>query len=69
MSKWILIEVENQSINEPDTYETYEDAYVEMKRRYEHIVEDDDEASIHSDYATIQTDYYNAEWRIYEVVM
>ena len=27
MSKWILIEVENQSINEPDTYDSYIEAY------------------------------------------
>lgn len=69
MSKWILIEVENQSINEPDTYGTYEEAYTEMKRRYEELVEEDDKASIHSDYACIQTDDYNADWKIYEVVM
>ena len=27
MSKWILIEVENQNINEPDTYSSYIEAY------------------------------------------
>ena len=30
MSKWILIEVENQNINEPDTYDSYIEAYDEM---------------------------------------
>ena len=27
MSKWVLIEVENQNINEPDTYGSYKEAY------------------------------------------
>ena len=69
MNKWILIEVENQSINEPDTYETHDEAYAEMERRFNELVEDDDEASIHSDYACIQTDNYNVDWKIFEVVM
>ena len=30
MSKWILIEVENQNINEPDTYDSYIEAYDDM---------------------------------------
>lgn len=69
MSKWILIEVENQGISDPDTYETYEEAYTEMEKRYNELVEEDDEASIHSIYASIQTDSYNVDWRIYEVTM
>ena len=69
MSKWILIEVENQGISDPDTYETYDEAYEEMERRYNELVEEDDEANIHSVYASIQTDSYNVDWRIYEVTM
>ena len=69
MSKWILIEVENQGISYPDTYETYEEAYTEMEKRYNELVEDGDEASIHSIYASIQADSYNVDWRIYEVTM
>lgn len=69
MSKWILIEVENQSIDDPDTYDTYDEAYTEMKRRYDNLVEPNDEAYIHTDYASIQTDTYNIDWRIYEVTM
>ena len=30
MRKWVLIEVENQNINEPDTYNSYKEAYKEM---------------------------------------
>ena len=33
ISKWILIEVENQGISEPDIYDTYEEAYKEMKKK------------------------------------
>lgn len=67
MSKWVLIEVENQNINEPDTYSSYVEAYNEMKNRYGILVEDEDEASIGSHNASIQTDLYNIDWKIYEV--
>lgn len=67
MSKWILIEVENQSINEPDTYDSYIEAYDEMKSRYENLVEEGDEVSIDEYDANIQTDSYNIDWKIYEV--
>ena len=69
MSKWILIEVENQSIECPDTYDTYEEAYAEMERRYNNVREEEDEASIEDEYAFIQTDCYNVDWRIHEVTM
>ena len=67
MSKWILIEVENQSINEPDTYDSYIEAYDEMKGRYENLVEEGNESSIDEYDADIQTDSYNIDWKIYEV--
>jgi hypothetical protein len=67
MSKWILIEVENQSINEPDTYDSYIEAYDEMKGRYENLVEEGNESSIDEYDANIQTDSYNIDWKIYEV--
>lgn len=67
MSKWILIEVENQNINEPDTYDSYIEAYDEMKSRYENLVEEGDETSIDEYDANIQTDSYNIDWKIYEV--
>ena len=63
MSKWILIEVENQNINEPDTYDSYIEAYDEMKSRYENLVEERDEASIDEYDANIQTDSYNIDWK------
>ena len=69
MSKWILIEVENHGISEPDTYDTHKEAYEEMERRYNELLEDGDEASIDKYYASIQTDCYNVDWRIYEVIM
>lgn len=69
MNKWILIEVENQNINEPDTYNTYEEAFNEMKRRYEKLVEEGDEASINTLTASIQTNSYNVDWKIYRVDM
>lgn len=67
MRKWILIEVENQNINEPDTYNSYKEAYKEMKKRYEILANDGDEASIGAYNASIQTDLYNIDWKIYEV--
>lgn len=69
MSKWILIEVENQSINEPDTYDTYERAFDEMEKRYNSLLDDSDEGNIHKNYASIQSDTFNIDWRIYEVKM
>ena len=67
ISKWILIEVENQNINEPDTYNSYIEAYEEMKSRYETFVEEGNEASIDEYNANIHTDLYNVDWKIYEV--
>lgn len=69
VSKWILIEVEIQGISEPDIYDTYEEAYKEMKRRYEAVMEDDDKTNITDFYADIQSDSYNVHWRIFEVKM
>ncbi len=66
MSKWILIEVENQNINEPDTYNSYAEAYGEMKSRYESLAEGD-EASISEYDASIQTYSCSIDWKIYEV--
>jgi hypothetical protein len=67
MSKWILIEVENQNINEPDTYDSYVEAYDEMERRYENLAENGDEVSIDKYDASIQSDSCNIDWKIYEV--
>ena len=69
VSKWILIEVEIQGISEPDIYDTYEEAYKEMKRRYEAVMEDDDKTNITDFYADIQSDSYKVDWRIFEVKM
>lgn len=73
MSKWILIEVENQSINKPDAYDTYEEAFDEMKSRYESFKEIANAGSFYEMDAYIQTycedadDLYNIDWKIYEV--
>ena len=67
MSKWVLIEVENQNINKPDTYNSYKETYKEMKNRYGTLVNDGEEASIGAYNACIQTDSYNIDWKIYEV--
>lgn len=69
MSKWILIEIENQEIGNPDAYNTYEEAYREMKERYETVMEDGDNTSIADFYADIQSDLYNINWHIFEVKM
>lgn len=37
------------------------------KKRYEILVKDGEEASIGSHNASIQTDLYNIDWKIYEV--
>lgn len=67
MSKWILIEVENQCINEPDTYNSYEEAFKEMESRYENLAEEGGEASISNFDASIQTDSSNVDWKIYGI--
>ena len=69
ISKWILIEVENQGISEPDIYDTYEEAYKETKRRYEAVMEDNDKTNITDFYADIQSDSYNVDLRIFKVKM
>lgn len=67
MNKWILIEVQNHDIEEPDTYDSYELAYEEMDRRFNKHKEDDWECNIHKKYASIQSDFANWDWMIYEV--
>ncbi|MEE1084984.1 MAG: hypothetical protein UH850_14755 [Paludibacteraceae bacterium] len=67
MSKWILIEVENNDILEPTTYDTYEDAYEEMVFQFNLIKGADMDANIHKDYVSVQSDYNSWDWRIYEV--
>lgn len=67
MSKWVLIFAENNEIGKPDVYDTYEQAYKVMERRFNRLKEIDDEANIHADYASIQSDYDNFDWRIFEV--
>lgn len=67
MKKWILFEVENQTINEPNTYNSYMEAFDEMKSRYENLIEEGDESSIDDFDASIQADSYNIDWKIYEV--
>ena len=67
MSKWILIHADNNSIELPDVFESYEEAYRQMKLEYDKIVEEGDDADIDVNYASIQTDYENFDWRIFEV--
>lgn len=67
MKKWILFEVENQTINEPNTYNSYMEAFDEMKSRYENLIEEGDVSSIDDFDASIQADSYNIDWKIYEV--
>lgn len=38
MNKYILIEVENQNINEPDTYDSYQEAFHKMARVTKNIL-------------------------------
>ena len=70
MSKWILIEVEDHTINEPDVYDTYEEAYAQMEERFNEINHDydkEDEASISTDYAFVCYDSISIDWKIFEV--
>lgn len=67
MSKWILIHADNNSIELPDVFDSYDEAYREMKRQYDKIVEENDDANIDVNYASIQTNYENFDWRIFEV--
>ena len=67
MSKWILINAEDNDILEPKTYDTYEEAYEAMENEFSRLKDDTDDANIHADYASIQSDYCNWDWRIYEV--
>lgn len=66
-SKWILIEVENQNISEPSTYNSYIEAYNEMRSRYENLVNNVDGAFVGTDYISIQMGSYSIDWKIYEV--
>ena len=74
MSKWVLIETEDNEILEPDTYNSYAVAYEEMEKRYREIYDkcwydgcNEDEARIHKDYAFIDYDSIRISWRIYKV--
>lgn len=67
MSKWILISVEDNDILMPETYDTYEQAYKSMEKEFNRLKDVGDDANIHKDYASIQSDYHNWDWRIYEV--
>ena len=70
MSKWVLINVENGTINMPETFDTYEKAYKQMEREYYEVADDEYyECNIHEDYASIQAESFNSDWRIYEVKM
>ena len=69
MSKWILIEVENNDIAEPDVFDTYEEAYNEMEHRFNSLKEEYDDCNIHENYASIQSEFNNFDWRIFEVRM
>ena len=67
MSKWILITVENNDIIEPTTHDTYKQAYQAMEREFTRLRDAQDDASICENYASIQSDCNNWDWRIYEV--
>lgn len=62
--KWIVISVEDNDIQLPDYFSTYDKAYEYMKKQYNSIVEYGDTASIHDDYASVQTDCNTFAWRI-----
>ena len=67
MSKWVLISVDNNDIEEPDVFDTYEQAYERMEIFYNALKDDCIDCNIHDDYASIQSDYCNWDWRIFEV--
>ena len=75
VSKWVLIETEDNDILEPDTYDSYTEAYIEMEKRHKEIYDKcfcvgghhDDETNIHEDYAFVDYDAVRISWRIYEV--
>lgn len=67
MSKWILIQSENNWIFHPTVFDTYEDAYSEMIAEYNRLYDEGDEGNIHEDYASIQSDFNNWDWRISEI--
>lgn len=70
MSKWILIEVEDNTINEPDVYNTYDEAYAQMEQRFNEASRDsmkESEAGIKEDYAFVSYDSVTIDWRIFEV--
>lgn len=65
--KWVVINVEDNNIYKPDAFDSYEKAYEQMEREYCAVAGDGYECSIHEDYASVQSDCYNADWRIYEI--
>lgn len=61
---WILITCENQDIYPPDVFLTYQEAYAEMKKQVEKLVDEDTEWVLHNDSAYVQSDCYDCDWRI-----
>ena len=57
MSKWILIDTDDSGdILEPKTFDTYEEAHAFMVDDVNALKEDNDDVSIHGDYASVQTE-------------
>mgnify|MGYP000122923160 CR=1 FL=1 len=62
--KWIVISVTNNDIDDPNYFDSYEDAYDWMRMEYDHLIDDGNTAHIHKFYASIQTGCNSFAWRI-----
>lgn len=63
--KWILIQVINQDIDQPDVFDTREDAVAEMERRYYSVLEEEDEyARIYVNSAEIKKKRHDISWSV-----
>lgn len=67
MNKWILIEVQDNEILEPDICSDYSEAYDKMEKRYKKLDDGESCNHIYPNEAYIQTDTTNISWKIFEV--
>ena len=64
---YVLISVEDNSIQDPDFFMDKESAMKAMKEAFDKVKDIDDDAQIHDDYACVQGYYMKYDWRIIDV--
>lgn len=69
VKKFMLIEVIERNVSEPGFFDTHDDAYNEMKDRYEKTCDPSDcDSHISEDYAYGESaNHENCDWEIFEI--